>query len=103
MSCPNRAICKSPARTTASTAVERYSGLDATRQHALDHLDLHAAFGRALQVNGIHEIADQEDAAAARLQEILRRQRIRNLRRLEALALIAHLDRQLGNVVGYLG
>ena len=36
------------------------------RVHALDHADFHAAFRRALQLHVVHEVANQEDAAAAR-------------------------------------
>ena len=43
---------------------------------ALDHPDFHAALGRAAKLHVVHEAADQEYAAAARLQQILRRQRI---------------------------
>ena len=34
---------------------------------ALDHADFHAALRRALQLHVVHEVADEEDAAAARL------------------------------------
>src|SRR5262245_42225325 len=95
MVCPNRAICRSPARTTASTAVVRNSGLTATRQDALQHADLHAAFRRPLKLDVVHEVADEEDPTAARLQQVLGRQRIRHRFGIESLALIAHANRQL--------
>src|SRR5689334_5806525 len=99
MSRPNRAICRSPARTTASMAVVRKRGLGATRLHALDHPDFHPAFRRALQPHVVHEVADEEDAAAARLEQVLRRERIREVLGIEAFALIAHADRQLRNAL----
>ena len=62
---------------------------------ALDHADLHAAFRRALQLDVVHEVADEEDAAAARLQQVFGRQRIGHLFGIEAFALIADADCQL--------
>src|SRR5262249_28582907 len=88
-------------------AVVRYSGLTGTRAwigpsggtlHALHHADLHAAFLCALQLNIVHEVADEENAAAARLQEILGIERVGDRLGIEAFALIADLDRQLGNI-----
>ena len=66
------------------------------RRHALDHPDLHAAFGRALQLHVVHEVANQEDAAAARLQQVLGRERIGDFLGIEAVALVADADTQLG-------
>ena len=43
---------------------------------ALDHAHFHAALGRAGELHVVHEAADQEYAAAARLQQIFRSQRI---------------------------
>ena len=40
--------------------------------HALDHADFHAAFRRALQPHVVHEVANEENAAAARSAEVLR-------------------------------
>jgi hypothetical protein len=55
--------------------VRRHSGLERAvrgrRLGAFDHADFHSAFGRALQPDVVHEIADEEDAAAARLQQVL--------------------------------
>ena len=80
MSRPKCAICSSPARTTASIGGgEEGAGRTALRRpasragHALDHADFHAALGRALQLHVVHEVADEEDAAAARLEQVLRR------------------------------
>src|SRR5439155_6006915 len=106
---PNRASCMSPARTTASTAVVRKRADSAgdnvsrapagpwvsSRLDALGHADFHPAFRRALQLDVVHEVADQEDAAAARLEEVLGRQRIGDRLRLEAFALIADANHQL--------
>ncbi len=68
--------------------------------HALDHADFHAAFGDALQLHVVHEIANEEDAAAARFQQILRREGIRHFFGFEAFTLIADADAQFGNEVG---
>src|SRR4051794_1939657 len=99
-SLPKCDIITSPARVTASTAVVRSgeSGMSlrvdgaACRLRALDHADLHPTPRRALQLHVVHEAADEEDAAAARLQQVLRRQRIRERLRVEARALIPHPD-----------
>src|SRR5262249_15238445 len=95
MSCPSCAICMSPARTTASMAVVRNRGLDVTRLDALHHPNLHAAFWRALQLHVVHEVSNEEDAAAARLEQILRREWIGDRLGVEAFALIAHADQEL--------
>ena len=42
----------------------------------------------------VHEVADEEDAAAAGLEQVLRRQRIGDLVRVEAFALVADADGQ---------
>src|SRR5258706_16067980 len=77
---PRPAICMSPARTTASMAVVRKIGRNGTQsslggvaggQHAFDHAHFHAALGRALQLHFVHEVANQEDAAAAGLEQVL--------------------------------
>src|SRR2546422_4244329 len=46
------------------------------RSHAFHHADFHPALRRALQLHVVHEIADEENAAAARLEEVFRGQRI---------------------------
>src|SRR5688572_25738908 len=72
----------SPARRTMSTAVARKTGSGGgtggvlTGADALDHHDFHPAFGRAPEVHPVHEAANQEDAAAAGLQQILGGERI---------------------------
>src|SRR3954463_9726241 len=103
---PKRCIITSPARTTASTAVVRNRGLDigggvgcsglrvggAGGLHAFHHAHLHAAFRCALQDHFVHETANQEDAAAAALQQVLRRERVGDLLGIEAFALVADPD-----------
>ncbi len=59
---------------------------------ALHHHHLHPAFRRALQVHFVHEAANQEDAAAAAFQEILRRQRVGHRCGVEPGAFVAHAD-----------
>ena len=65
----------------------------------LDHPHFHAAFRRLPQGNVVHEAAHEEDAAPARLEEILGGQRIGDFLDLEPLALIAdehdQFDRRL--------
>src|SRR5260370_35605651 len=94
----------SPARTTASTAVVRKrpdsAGDNVSRgpgvRHALQHLDLHPALRRAPEPDVVHEVANEKDAAAARLEEVLRRQGIGNFLGLEAFALGPAANHQLG-------
>ena len=56
----------------------------------------HPDDGAALRREGVghlvHELAHEEDAAAVGLQQVLRRERVGHRRRVEALALVAHLD-----------
>src|SRR5262245_37328431 len=95
---PNRAICISPARTTASTAVARNRGSGGGGTGALDllhHVDLHPALRTALQDDFVHEVADEENAAAAALEDVLGRQRIRDLLGIEPFALVAHANDEL--------
>ena len=46
----------------------------------------------------VHEAAHEENAAAARLEQILGRQRIGNLLGIEALALVEHAHDQLARL-----
>src|SRR5258708_22865576 len=100
---PNRASCMSPARTTASTAVVRKradsAGDNVSRvpglRHTLQHLDLHPALRRALEPDVVHEVANEKDAAAARLEEVFLRQRIGDFLGFEALALVADANDHL--------
>src|SRR5262245_30301901 len=96
---PTRAIIMSPARTTASTAVDRNRGstersgqervVPRVSLYAFDHADFHPAVRDALEIDFVHEVPDQKDASPAALQQILRRQRIRHRFWIEALALVA--------------
>src|SRR5437773_1986298 len=87
----------SPARTTISTAVARYSGSGKRRlRDALDHTNLHATFLDAVERHFVHEAAHEEDAAPVGLEQILRRQRIRQRRWVEATAFVADADGQAG-------
>src|SRR5262245_4360128 len=100
MSWPKRAICASPARVTASIAVVRKTGSGASdtsrrRGELLHHAHFHPAFAAAVQGDVVHEAAHEEDAAAARLEQILRRERIGDHLRIESFALIEHAHDQL--------
>jgi hypothetical protein len=52
-------------------------------------------FLRAQVLHVVHEAAHEEDAAAARLEEVLGRERIGDLPGIEALALVEHADDEL--------
>src|SRR3989442_14507429 len=99
---PKWASWISPARTTVSMAVVRSSGSAATlrvgvgRLHALGHADFHPALRRALELNVVHEVADEKNAAAAGLEEVLRIERVGEGLRIETLSLIAHANQQAG-------
>ena len=56
---------------------------------SLHHPHFHAALGHAPQRDVVHEVAHQEDAAPARLQHVLGRQRIGELLGIEAFAFVA--------------
>ena len=68
----------SPALMTASMAVESNSGFlrHSARADVLGHPHLHAALRRAPHRHVVHELANQEDAAAARAEHVLGCQRI---------------------------
>src|SRR4029453_18293855 len=97
LSPPKRAICTSPARSTASTAVARKmgSGASGTGGELLDHPHFHTAFRRSLQRHIVHEAGHEKDAAAAGLQEVLGRERIGDFLGVEPFALIEHADDEL--------
>ena len=59
---------------------------------ALDHHHFHAALRCPLQHHLVHEGANDEDAATARLEHVLRRKRIRNALRVKARSLVANPD-----------
>ena len=92
------AICMAPALITAWTAVARKTeeAIRPPARQLLHHADFHAALRRALQLHVVHEAAHEEDAAAARLQHVLGRERVGDLVGLEAFALVGHADDQLG-------
>src|SRR6185369_311253 len=95
------ASCIAPALITAWTAVARNSGgyASAIGRQLLHHADFHPALGRAIELDVVHEAAHEEDAAAARFENVFRRERIRDVLRLEALALIGHADDELGRAL----
>src|SRR5262245_9656890 len=97
MSRPRLAICRSPACRTASMAVARNSGGrgSATSGQLLDHAHFHTPFRRAPERHVVHEAAHEEDAAAARLEQVLRRQRIGDLLGVEAFTLVQNPNDQL--------
>src|SRR5471032_1151288 len=94
---PNFAICMSPARTTASMAVVSHNGL-CDRLGFLDHADFHPALRRALQLHVVHEVADEENTAAAGFQEVVGVERVGDQVGVEALALIPDANRELRHV-----
>ena len=61
----------------------------------LAHAHGHAAFRPPGDRHVVHEVAHEEDAAAARLEHVLGVERIGDLRRIESLALVEHLDDEL--------
>src|SRR6185436_1647145 len=96
------ASCMAPALTTAWTAVARKRGeiASATGPQLLHHADLHAAAGRPRELHVVHEAAHEEDAAAARFEDVLGRERIGDLAGIEAFALVDDADRELRGFVG---
>ena len=101
MPVPKRAIMMSPARTTASTAVVRKSGssrspLGVGLAPRFDHADLHAAFGRALEVTSSMKLRIRKMPRPLAFQQVLRRQRIGDVLGVEARALIADADVERG-------
>src|SRR5262245_24242813 len=112
MSRPSDASCSSPARITASMAVARKTGGSApspglwgasgsaTRRKILDHAHFHPALGRASEAHVVHEAAHEKDAAAARLEQVLGRERVGDLLGIEPFALIEHPDDELRGVRG---
>src|SRR5690606_21845993 len=98
MASPTRAICTSPARITASMAVARYSGgiRSGTGSELLDHAYFHPAFRPAAHDDIVHEAAHEEDAASARLQDVLGGQGIGDFFGLEPFTLVDDADDELG-------
>src|SRR5438477_3599274 len=62
--------------------------------NAFDHSDFHPALRGPVNFHVVHEAANQEYAAAARFEQILRRQRIGNRGWIEAFAFIPNPDGQ---------
>src|SRR5262245_55974995 len=97
------ASCIAPARMTACTAVARNLGeiaASATGAQLLHHADLHAARRRPRELHVVHEAAHEEDAAAARLEDVLGLERIGDGVGVEAFALIDDADGELQGAVG---
>src|SRR5690348_4204107 len=87
-----RAIWMSPARRTISVAVARNSGSGGVMHHAFHHDDFHAAFLGLLQHDFVHETANQEDAAAARFQQVFGGERVGQTRGIETRPLVTDAD-----------
>ena len=77
---------------------DRRERRQAPRRQLLHHAHFHAAFRRAPQHDVVHEAAHEEDAAAARLQDVLGRQRVGDLLGVEALTLVEDADDELVRV-----
>src|SRR3954447_23984557 len=74
---PKCSICTRPACMATSIVVARKTGgIDSGTgvSQLFDHTDFHPAVGGAPQSHVVHEAAHEEDAAAARLEEVLGRQ-----------------------------
>src|SRR5438105_4302335 len=92
------ASCMAPAFITAWTAVARNRGAisSATGRQLLHHAHFHAPLRGTLQLDVVHEAPHEEDAAPARLEHVLGRERVGDLLGLEPFALVGDLDHQLG-------
>src|SRR5262245_8403633 len=66
---------------------------------ALDHAHFHAALRCALQVDFVHEVANEEDAAAATFEQVFRSQRVSNAIGIESVSLISHPDDHFRNAL----
>src|SRR4051812_4503789 len=88
------ASCMAPARITAWTAVARnFEAIGSgTGVELLHHAHFHAAARRPRELHVVHEAAHEEDAAPARLEDVLGGQRIGDLARVEAFTLIDDAD-----------
>src|SRR6516164_8285376 len=82
------ASCIAPALITAWMAVARKIGgiESATGRQLLHHAHLHAALWRAQELHFVHEVAHEEDPAAAGLQHVLGRERVGHRFGLEAFS-----------------
>src|SRR3954469_2950135 len=95
------ASCMAPARVTAWTAVARNFGeIDSgTGGELLDHAHFHAPLGHARELHIVHEAAHEEDAASARLEDVLGREGVGDGLGLESLALVGDAHDQLRRLV----
>src|SRR5262245_16055611 len=59
---------------------------------ALHHPHFHTALRSTVQIDFVHEIADEENPAAAALQQVLWRERVGNRVGIESLPLVAHAN-----------
>src|SRR3954465_996456 len=99
---PAPASCIAPAWITVSTAVARKIGgsASATDRQLLHHAHTHSAVGRALELHVVHEAAHEEDAAAARLEDVFGIEGIRDGLGIEPFALVTDADDELCRAVG---
>src|SRR3954471_903569 len=93
------ASCIAPARVPACTAVARNLGEMSSGTELLHHAHFHAAARRPRELHVVHEAAHEEDAAPARLEDVLGGQRIGDLARVEAFTLIDDADDELRGLV----
>src|SRR5512145_241698 len=97
-----------PARRTISTAVARKTGsgksaaLRSLVLRSLHHSQFHAALGRALQHELVHEAADQEDAPATAFEQVLRREAVGQRRGVEAGALVTYANQDTAAAVVFI-
>src|SRR3954467_11418018 len=93
------ASCIAPARVTACTAVARNLGEMSSGTELLHHADFHAAAGRPRELHVVHEAAHEEDAAAARFQDVLGGERVGDVPRVEPFTLVGDADDELGGAL----
>src|SRR5262245_57320332 len=97
-----------PARRTISTAVARKTGsgksaaLRSLVLGALHHSQFHAALGRALQHELVHEAADQEDPAATAFQQVFRCEAVWQGRGVEARAFVTYANQDTATAVMFI-
>src|SRR3982751_3597489 len=98
---PKCSSCTRPACIATSIAVARNTGgIDSGTGggQLLDHPDFHSAVRRLPERHVIHEAAHEEDAATARLEEVLGGQGVGDFLGLEAFALVHDSDDQLARI-----
>ena len=69
------------------------------RSDAFHHPHFHALGGPPLHLDIVHEAANEEDATAARLQEIFGRERVGDLLGIEALAFVLDPDDEFRRIL----